>query len=200
MSTNLNPNVGDEPRPNFVTTVIARLVRSEFETYGWTFVLVITGAGSALAWMAVAASVPPGSAVAAFLKQYSNWFGWAIIISTTPYQMRAASTLVDRTAELWKFLSEKRKEDAAKGQAPRTLLFVLALTVSAKYRESVVGDATERFANESLKFGRRRARILLFWEIMESILPALSSLGRKAFKIGFFAYVFERLYSWIVSK
>lgn len=59
------------------------------------------------------------------------------------------------------------------------LIFMAALTFPGKQRENAIGDLLERFEEDSIRFGKSKAKILLARDVVESIYPIVKELLRS---------------------
>jgi hypothetical protein len=75
---------------------------------------------------------------------------------------------------------------------PKSAEFVAALLVKAESRECQLGDRAEQFEFDVLRFGRGRAELLYWWDIVMSVAPFLWAILRRIGLIAILADLFRR--------
>lgn len=103
-----------------------------------------------------------------------------------PYTVNSFDQALFRIYRNVKRLLSKNKETVADSPEESTfdpqldiMLFFAAFLFSRELRETALGDMTEQYNESVERFGKRRAKLLLVWDITLSVIPAVTTFFRK---------------------
>jgi hypothetical protein len=95
--------------------------------------------------------------------------------------LNARAIDVDELIELLVPIDAPEIETPLAPEAPSTLLYWAAMISPRDQRDALIGCLTERYHADFGKWGAKRARRLMARDFLETLVPTLRYLGRRAF-------------------